>query len=177
MKILRLAFIGLLLGLILSILADRSVWLEMRVNTGLLLPLAAAAAIIAGTFSQRQVPVRVVIGMEVLLFFLLLQHASTHCFGIGRSSLATAAALPAATGCAPSFSLLCLHFFELGLLIARDLQVCLNICAHGKLQFADATTAAITATLSAATLGLCRCQSRYRDQSRHGQNLHPSIRH
>ena len=72
MKILRLAFIGLLLGLILSILADRSVWLEMRVNTGLLLPLAAAAAIIAGTFSQRQVPVRVVIGMEVLLFFLLL---------------------------------------------------------------------------------------------------------
>ena len=72
MKILRLAFIGLLVGFILSILADRSVWLEMRVNTGLLLPLAMAIAIPAGTFSQRQVPAWAVIGMEVLLFFLLI---------------------------------------------------------------------------------------------------------
>ena len=71
MKILRFAFIGLLFGLILSVLADRSVWLEMRVNTGLLLPLAMAIAIIAGAFSHRQVPVLAVVGLEVVLFFLL----------------------------------------------------------------------------------------------------------
>jgi hypothetical protein len=73
MKILRLAFIGLLAGFILSIFAGRSVWLEMRVNTGLLLPLTTSVAIIAGTFSNRQVPATVAIGMEIFLVFLLLQ--------------------------------------------------------------------------------------------------------
>ena len=72
MKILRLAFIGLLAGFILSILAGRSVWLEMRVNTGLLLPLAAVITIIAGTFSTRQVPAMAAIGMEIFLVCLLL---------------------------------------------------------------------------------------------------------
>ncbi len=72
MKILRLAFIGLLAGFILSILADRSVWLEMRVNTGLLLPLAAVLTIIAGAFSTRQVPAIAAIGMEIFLVCLLL---------------------------------------------------------------------------------------------------------
>ncbi len=72
MKILRLTFIGLLAGFILSILAGRSIWLEMRVNTGLLLPLAAVITIIAGTFSTRQVPTLAAIGMEIFLVCLLL---------------------------------------------------------------------------------------------------------
>ncbi len=72
MKILRLTFIGLLAGFILSILAGRSVWLEMRVNTGLLLPLVAVITIITGTFSTRQVPVMAAIGMEIFLVCLLL---------------------------------------------------------------------------------------------------------
>ena len=72
MKILRLAFVGLLTGFILSILAGRSVWLEMRVNTSLLLPLATTVAIVTGTFSNRQVPVTAAIGLEIVLVFLLL---------------------------------------------------------------------------------------------------------
>jgi hypothetical protein len=72
MKILRLAFIGLLAGFILSIFAGRSVWLEMRVNTGLLLPLAAVITIIAGTFLAKEVPAKMVASMEIFLVFLLL---------------------------------------------------------------------------------------------------------
>jgi hypothetical protein len=72
MKILRLAFIGFLAGFILSILADTSIWLEMRVNTGLLLPLATGVGIVAGTFSNKQVPAIIAIGMEIFLVFLLL---------------------------------------------------------------------------------------------------------
>ena len=72
MKTLRLAFIGLLAGFILSTFAGRSVWLEMRINTGLLLPLTTAVAIIAGTSSNKQVPAMVPIGMEIFLVLLLL---------------------------------------------------------------------------------------------------------
>jgi len=72
MKILRLAFIGLLAGFILSIIAGRSIWLEMRINTGLFLPLATVIAIIAGTLLKRQVPAKVAVAMEILLVFQLL---------------------------------------------------------------------------------------------------------
>ncbi len=72
MKILRLAFIGLLAGFILSICAGRSIWLEMRINTGLFLPLATILTIAAGTLQKRQVPTGVAVGMEIFLVFLLL---------------------------------------------------------------------------------------------------------
>ena len=72
MKTLRLAFIGLIAGFILSTFAGRSVWLEMRINTGLLLPLATAITVFAGTFSNKQVPAIVAIGMEIFLILLLL---------------------------------------------------------------------------------------------------------
>ncbi len=72
MKTLRLAFIGLLAGFILSIFAGRSVWFEMRINTGLFLPLATTLAILAGTFLKKQVTAWTAIGMEIFFVFLLL---------------------------------------------------------------------------------------------------------
>lgn len=72
MKILRLAFIGLLAGYILSICAGRSIWLEMRINTGLFLPLAMIVTATAGTLFKWRTPVRVAIGMEIFLVFLFL---------------------------------------------------------------------------------------------------------
>ncbi len=72
MKILRLAFIGLLGGFILSIFADRSIWLEMRINTGLLLPLVMVITIFAGIFRNKQASAKVAICMEIFLVFLLL---------------------------------------------------------------------------------------------------------
>lgn len=72
MKILRSAFIGLLAGFLLSLLADRSIWLEMRVNTGLLLPLTMAIAVVAGIFSERRIPAPLILGLEIVLILLLL---------------------------------------------------------------------------------------------------------
>ncbi|MDR3630974.1 MAG: hypothetical protein P4L42_11615 [Desulfocapsaceae bacterium] len=70
MKILQSAFAGLVAGLILSLLASRSIWLEMRINTGLLLPLAAVCTILTGFPARRKRSC--ILGLEVLLVLLLL---------------------------------------------------------------------------------------------------------
>ncbi len=72
MKIPSLVFIGLLAGFILSIFAGSSIWLEMRINTGLFLPLMTVIAIFAGTMFKWRVPARVGVGMEIILVSLLL---------------------------------------------------------------------------------------------------------
>jgi|GEM_PF-681720 len=72
MKILQYAFTGLLGGLILALLASRSIWLEMRVNTGILLPLTIACAVASRSLFRRDLPFRAVCGLEALLIFLLL---------------------------------------------------------------------------------------------------------
>ncbi len=71
-RILRFAFLGLVAGFILAVLADRSVWLEMRLDTGLLLPAATGIAAVAGSFSGRQVPAAAFLGLELLLVLVLL---------------------------------------------------------------------------------------------------------
>ena len=72
MKLLRLAFIGLLAGFVLSIFAGRSIWLEMRINTGLFLPFMTVIAICTGTLFTRLVPTEIVVGVEIFLVILLL---------------------------------------------------------------------------------------------------------
>jgi len=72
MKILRLAFIGLLFGYILSVCAGRSIWLEMRINTGLLLPLMTVLAIFAGNLCKWQVPAKAAVAKEIFLVILFL---------------------------------------------------------------------------------------------------------
>ncbi len=72
MKILRLAFIGLLIGFILSIFAGRSIWLEMRINTGLFLPLTTVLTVFAGTLLKWRAPARVAICLEIFLVILIL---------------------------------------------------------------------------------------------------------
>jgi len=56
MKIFRFAFTGLLTGFILALIADRSVWIEMRINTGFFLPMATGLAITTGIVSNGRVP-------------------------------------------------------------------------------------------------------------------------
>jgi hypothetical protein len=65
MKILRLAFTGLLAGFILSIFAGRSIWLEIRINTGLFLPLMKILTIFTGTLFKGRVQARVAVAMEI----------------------------------------------------------------------------------------------------------------
>ncbi len=72
MNILRLAFIGLLAGFILSVFAGKSIWLEMRINTGLLLPLITVIAIFGGTLFKWGVSARVGVALEISLIILLL---------------------------------------------------------------------------------------------------------
>jgi hypothetical protein len=72
MKILRFAFAGLLTGFILALLAERSIWVEMRVNTGLFLPVSTGMAVIAGLISDRRIPAAVILALQTLLVLLLL---------------------------------------------------------------------------------------------------------
>jgi hypothetical protein len=72
MKILRFALAGLLTGFILALLADRSVWVEMRINSGLLLPISTGMAAIAGIISGRRMPAVIILGLETLLMLVLL---------------------------------------------------------------------------------------------------------
>ncbi len=72
MKILRFAFFGLVAGFVLSQLADQSVWLEMRVNTGLFLPVAALAAAVVGALCPHHIPAVPVLVLEILFVGLIV---------------------------------------------------------------------------------------------------------
>jgi hypothetical protein len=72
MKILRFIFAGFLTGFILALLAERSVWLEMRVNTGLFLPVSTGLAAITGFISDRRIPAVSILVLEIFLVTLLL---------------------------------------------------------------------------------------------------------
>ncbi len=72
MRILRLAFAGFVFGFILALLADRSVWLEMRLNTGLFLPATTGITVVAGFIFKRRIHTAAILSLEMLLIGLVL---------------------------------------------------------------------------------------------------------
>jgi len=109
MKILHLAFIGLLAGFILSVFAGRSIWLEMRINTGLFLPLMTVIAVSAGTLFKWRVSARVTVALEIFLVILLF-----FVYGFDPDALMV---IPASTF-KEGFFLHSLDFFHLNCILA-----------------------------------------------------------
>ena len=84
MKTARYAFAGFVAGLLLALLSGQWVWLEMRVNTGLLLPATSMCSALAGGFFRRSPPAAVVFCLEFLVVLTLLAE-----YGVSVSPLLT----------------------------------------------------------------------------------------
>lgn len=72
MRILRFAFAGFVFGFILGLVADRSVWLEMRMNTGLFLPVTTSITVVTGLVFKRRIHAATILSLEIFLVGLLL---------------------------------------------------------------------------------------------------------
>ncbi len=70
--ILKGALTGFTLGLILAVLAGSWVWLEMRVNTGLLIPAATFLCLVFSFWTRKDFPYSLFLMGQVLLLFVLL---------------------------------------------------------------------------------------------------------
>lgn len=65
-------YAGAVLGLLMSLGLSRVVWLEMRIKTGLLIPLCAAAFVVLWNRSGRFATLRLVLALQVALGVLFL---------------------------------------------------------------------------------------------------------
>ena len=65
-------YLGMVLGFVVLMLLSHSLWLEMRMNTALVLPLCAAAGFIISFYSPKRVPPGVVVCLQGCVIMLIL---------------------------------------------------------------------------------------------------------
>lgn len=69
---LTFAYLGMVSGFVVLMLLSHSLWLEMRLNTALVLPLFTAAGFILSFFSPRKAPPVVLIFLQGSVILLIL---------------------------------------------------------------------------------------------------------
>jgi hypothetical protein len=87
-RCLKAPFTGLIIGFLFTFLLSRSVWLEMRVNIGHVIPISVAVSVLFFTLTRRSIPLVSFLLFELFAVFLL--------FSIYGFSFSTILVVPAA---------------------------------------------------------------------------------
>jgi hypothetical protein len=87
-RCLKAAFTGLVVGFLFSFLLSRSVWLEMRVNIGYVIPISVAVSLLFFTLTRRSITLVSFLFLELFTVFLF--------FSIYGFSFSTILIVPAA---------------------------------------------------------------------------------
>ena len=70
-RVLKAAFTGLVIGFLFAFLLSCSVWLEMRVNIGHMIPISVAASVFFFTLTKRSITLVSFLLLELLTIFLV----------------------------------------------------------------------------------------------------------
>jgi hypothetical protein len=70
-RYLKATFTGLVIGFLFAFLLSRSVWLEMRVNVGHVIPISVVASVLFFTLTRRSISFASFLLLELLAVFIL----------------------------------------------------------------------------------------------------------